>query len=81
MNPTEKQWTDEEIEKFKDRRKNLSEALKGRKAWNKGIKWSEEVKRKISESRKGIPAWNKGKKGVMPTPWNKGLKWPEESKL
>lgn len=51
-------------------RRKLSEALKGRKVWNKGLKLppshmkgkhhSEETKRKISEKRKGQPSGWKG---------------------
>ena len=36
--------------------------IKGQPAWNKNIKWNEEIRAKISESRKGKTAWNKGKK-------------------
>ena len=52
MEPTQKVFTPEEIEKFRERRQHLSEALKGRKAWNKGKKWSQEVKDKISATAK-----------------------------
>lgn len=69
-----KQFTPEQIAKFKSWRENISKSLIGRPAWNKGKKWSEETKKKISESRKGIDPWNKGKKGVMPEPWNKGMR-------
>ena len=37
-----------------EERKKMSESLKGRKAWNKGIPASEEIKRKLSEAHKGI---------------------------
>ena len=53
----------------------LSEALKGQKAWNKGIPCSEETKRKLSEANKGKPAWNKGKPAR-----NKGIPCSEEHK-
>ena len=33
--------------------------------WNKGKKWSKDIKEKISKNRKGITSWNKGK----PAPW------------
>lgn len=36
--------------------------LKGRPAWNKGKKATEELRRKLSESHKGLPGNNKGKK-------------------
>ena len=52
-------------------RKRLSEALKGRKAWNKGLKLppshmkgkhhSEETRKKISEKKKGQPSGWKGR--------------------
>ena len=41
-------------------RKKLSETIKGRPAWNKGIPHSEETKRRISESGRGHIPWNKG---------------------
>ena len=47
-------WTEE-------RRKKVSEAGKGRKAWNKGKHFSEEYRRKLSEAHKGNPSGNKGK--------------------
>ena len=50
-----------------------------RVAWNKGLKWSDEVKSKISESAKGRTPWNKGTKGVQ-VAWNKGLTFSDESK-
>lgn len=37
-------------------RKKMSEAHKGREAWNKGIETPEEVKKKISETLKGRPS-------------------------
>lgn len=57
------------------RRQKISDALKGRKAWNKGMKLvgrphSEESRKKMSESAK--KAWaNASKKRRIP--WNKGL--------
>ena len=42
----------------------MSLALKGRKAWNKGKKWSDEAKLKMSLSHKGKIPWNKGLKLV-----------------
>ena len=71
--------------------KNQSESHKGKKAWNKGIPWSEDVKLKISNSEKGRTPWNKGvpsseetKKKLSEShrglvPWNKGLSPKEES--
>ena len=44
-----------------ERRKKISEAVKGRKAWNKGKHASEESCRKMSEAHKGKPSGNKGK--------------------
>lgn len=49
-------------------RKKMSEAQKGREAWNKGIAQEQEVKDKISKARKG-------KKSN-----SKGYKWSEEQK-
>ena len=59
-------------------KEKMSNALKGKKAWNKGISWSEETKRKISLSKKGNSKPNSGsfKKGI--TPWIKGKKHSEE---
>lgn len=51
-----------------------------RTSWNKGKKWSPEIKAKISETLKGKTPWNKGKVGMMPVPWNKGKEWGEETK-
>lgn len=49
----------------KERRENISNALKGNVPWNKGTK--------------GVMVpWNKGLKGVQ-TAWNKGKPWPEET--
>ena len=47
-------WTEE-------RRKKVSEAGKGRKAWNKDKHFSEESCIKMSEAHKGKPSCNKGK--------------------
>ena len=44
-----------------ERRKKISEAGKGRKAWNKGKHFSEEYCRKLSDVHKGKPSYNKGK--------------------
>ena len=42
-------------------RKKISEACKGRKAWNKGLKGvSAETSKKMSEAKKGFIPWNKG---------------------
>ena len=43
-------------------RKKLSDSLKGKPAWNKGIPRTKEVKQAVSRANKGRPAWNKGKK-------------------
>lgn len=51
-------------------RRKMSEAHKGKPAWNKGNRYStgkrwkasEETKKKLSDSHKGQIAWNKGKK-------------------
>jgi hypothetical protein len=51
-----------------------------REAWNKGKKWSKDIKEKISVSLKGRAPWNKGKVGMMPAPWNKGKNWDEATK-
>lgn len=48
---------------FIEHRTNLSNAKKGRPAWNKGHRHTEESKKKMSISLKGKPAWNKGLKG------------------
>ena len=42
-------------------KRKLSESLKGRIVWNKGIPMSEETKRKLSEINKGRVPPNKGK--------------------
>ena len=80
--------------KFSEEHKNkLSEAHKGKPAWNKGKKMSEEFCRKNSESHKGKPAWNKGKhtsdeakervseshKGK--NIWSKGTRWFNNGKI
>ena len=44
-----------------EQKKKLSESLKGRNVWNKGIPMSEETKKKLSESHKGQIPPNKGK--------------------
>ena len=44
-----------------EHKRKLSESLKGKPAWNKGIPMSEEQKRKISESTKGNPGTMLGK--------------------
>lgn len=51
-----------------------------RTSWNKGKKWSVEIKTKIAESLKGKEPWNKGKIGLMPVPWNKGKAWDKSVK-
>jgi hypothetical protein len=43
-------------------RRKMSEAHKGRSAWNEGIPHTEETKQKISDSLKGRPSPNKGNK-------------------
>lgn len=48
------------------------------KAWNKGKKWSDEVKEKLSNAKKGKEPWNKGVKGAQEA-WNKGLLLPQFS--
>jgi hypothetical protein len=55
-------------EKELERRRKLSESMKGRVSNRKGVKLSEETKKKMSESLKGI------------TPWNKGKAWSDEAK-
>ena len=50
----------------------------GRRAWNKGLKLTEETKKKISESLKGKTSWNKGKRypqitGEKHPLWNGGV--------
>lgn len=52
----------------------LRKSLKGRKAWNKGIKTGLVPK---TAFKKGTTPWIKGKKGFIP--WNKGKKCPEYS--
>jgi group I intron endonuclease len=42
-------------------KKKMSEAKKGKPAWNKGMKWSEERKKEASLQRRGRTAPNKGK--------------------
>ena len=59
----------------------ISEALKGKSPWNKGIPMTEESRKKISEA-------NKGKKGLRgesnpmygKSSWNKGIPMTEERK-
>lgn len=70
----------------------MSESLKGRPAWNKGIPRTDDVKRKISESHKGKIPWNKGiprtdkaKKNISKSlkgsiPWNVGIAHSVETK-
>ena len=48
----------------KESKLKMSIALKGRKVWNKGKKWSDEAKRKMSLSHKGKIPWNKGLKFI-----------------
>lgn len=48
------------------------------RAWNKGKKWSDEVKLKFSIAKKGKTPWNKGLKGVQRA-WNKDKTFPEFS--
>jgi len=48
--------------KRKEVRKKVSIANKGRTAWNKGIKMSEESRLKMSIAHKGRVPWNKGMK-------------------
>jgi hypothetical protein len=68
--------------------------IKGQIPWNKGKKWSQEIREKISESMKETMSvkspWNKGKKWSKEMKkkisdrrkglptWNKGKKWSEE---
>ena len=77
MEPNKKEYTPEQIAKFKSWREKILESRRNIPAWNKGKKLSPEHKEKISQSLKGREPWNKGKKGVMPEPWNKGMKWSE----
>ena len=74
--PTEEQLDEFEIfliAKYReilgrDKMYNISDGGDGKNgitAWNKGIAWSEEIKKRMSESKKGIPtgrSWNKGQK-------------------
>ena len=80
-------WVQESV--FGEHKRKISEAHKGKPAWNKGKSGylSEEQKKKASEAHKGDKAWNKGKK--MPEelvkknsdshkgqiPWWKGKHW------
>lgn len=70
----------------------ISQAKKGKPAWNKGIPCAEETKNKISRATQGRIPWNKGiprtkeekekmslnRKGI--TPWNKGIPCSEQRK-
>lgn len=70
----------------KETREKLSESLKGRIPWNKGITHSKKTREKLSKSLKGKVGTMKGKKMSRDTkekmskakkgiiPWNKGLK-------
>lgn len=42
-------------------KKKVSEANKGKPAWNKGIPRDKAVKDAVSKANKGKPAWNKGR--------------------
>ena len=61
--------TDETIEQIardyeeamKEASEQRSETMKGKPAWNKGKKLSEETRKKLSEALKGKPSPNKGK--------------------
>ena len=64
-------------------KRKISEANKGRKVWNKGLKGmfhqTEESKRKISEAKKGKSLTEEQRKKLSDakkgqTPWNRGLK-------
>lgn len=59
--------------------RKLSEALKGRAAWNKGKKLSEEQKKKISEALKGKHASEETKRKMAEA--QKGKKLSEEAKM
>ena len=56
------------------RKVSENSARKGKPAWNRGKKMSNEVKEKLSKALKGKPAWNKGK--IL----GKGRKHTEEAK-
>ena len=45
----------------------MSERMKGRTPWNKGIPRTDDVKQAISKKNKGCVAWNKGLKGTAHT--------------
>ncbi len=69
----------------KEHREKISAALKGHKAWNKGIPLSEEHKRKVSISLKGIPkseaARQKQSESMRGKPaWNRGIPLSEDHK-
>ena len=52
----------------KESKEKISQALKGRTAWNKEKHWSEAIKLKMSLSHKGKVPWNKGLKTKLLLP-------------
>ena len=60
-----------------DKKIKISNSLKGKTPWNKGLKncYSNEAKKKMSESRKGKIPHNKGKESPF-----KGIKLSQETK-
>ena len=56
-----------------EHKKKLSDSMKGRKAWNKGIPHSEETRKKISIKTKQLQSGNCGKKGKNNASWKGGL--------
>lgn len=59
-------------------KRKISEALKGRTTWNKGIPRTEEVKMKLSEARKGTHLSDDAKRKV--SEFNKGKKVSDETR-
>lgn len=59
-------------------KRKISEAQKGRTAWNKGIPRTEEVKRKLSEAHKGMRQSDEAKRKV--SEFNKGKKVSNETR-
>lgn len=54
------------IPQSEEQRRNHSQRMKGRTAWNKGKTniYSDETRRQMAKGRKGKPAWNKGKSNL-----------------
>ena len=68
-----------------DHKRKMSQSLKGREPWNKGVAHTKEARDKMSNSSKGRKAWNKGVAHTEETKrkistGNTGKKLSEETK-